>query len=437
MEHCVPKAMNRTITSLGQESKTRREILRGTAALLVYTATASTVGASPVGEAGSPLPKPTRNQNVEYGQDTLPAGVRSRRVDINNGLRMHVLEAGFETRGRRCVVLLHGFPELAYTWRHQLLPLAAAGFHVIAPDLRGSGRSVYTAVAFDDDLLPYSTLNRVGDILGLVHALGYENVAAIVGHDWGGPTAQWCSMVRPDVFQSVVSLSTPFFGSPTLPLAKTSRPATAAVSVDIDKDLAALARPRKHYSTYSASRDANENMWHAPQGMHDFLRALYYFKSADFKGNKPFPLKSWSAAELAKMPTYYIMDLDRGMAETVAAEMPSKAQIDACKWLTEHDLTVYAAEYSRTGFQGGLNNYRVGTDPSFSGRTIDVPALYIGGDSEWAVYQSPGAFEAMRTVCTHLRGVYIVTRAGHSIPEEQPERVNKLLLGFLREVATT
>ena len=436
MEDCVAKTRTRTIAAFRREGMTRRQILQGAGALLIYSAAARTVRANPAGEEHSALPQPTRNQDVEYGQDTLPVGVRSRRVHTNNSQTMHVLEAGFETRGRRCVVLLHGFPELAYTWRHQLLPLAAAGFHVIAPDLRGYGRSVSAAVAFDDDLLPYSTLNRVADILGLVHALGYKNVAAIVGHDWGGPTAQWCSMVRPDVFHSVVSLSTPFFGSPTLPLAKTIRP-IAAASVDIDRDLAALPRPRKHYFTYSATRGANANMWHAPQGVHDLLRALYYFKSADFKGNRPFPLKSSSAPELAKMPTYYIMDLDKGMAETVAAEMPSKAQIDTCKWLTEDDLAVYATEYTRTGFQGGLNYYRVGADPSFSRRTIDVPALYIGGDSEWAVYQSPGAFEAMRTVCTHLRGVHIVTRAGHSIPEEQPEQVNKLLLGFLQGVTAT
>jgi pimeloyl-ACP methyl ester carboxylesterase len=408
---------------------TRRQILRGAGAVLAYAA-----GASAIAAAG-------RNGDVEYGQDTLPAGVRSRRVNNNNGLTMHVLEAGYETPGRRCVVLLHGFPELAYTWRHQLLPLAAAGFHVIAPDLRGYGRSAATAVAFDDDLLPYSLLNRVSDILGLARALGHEKVASVVGHDWGGPTAQWCALVRPDVFQSVVTLSTPFFGPPTLPLPAASSPAAPMPRVDMQEQLAALARPRKHYFEYCATRAANENMWHAPQGVHDLLRALYYFKSADFKGNKPFPLKSWSASELAKMPTYYVMDLDQGMAETVAAQMPSDAQIATCKWLTEQDLRVYAAEYIRTGFQGGLNYYRIGTDPrydaelnSFSGRTIDVPAVYLGGDREWAVYQSPGAFESMRTVCTRLRGVHLVAQAGHSLPEEQPRQVNKLLLGFLREI---
>jgi pimeloyl-ACP methyl ester carboxylesterase len=295
----VAKTRTRTSSASRREGMTRRQIIQGAGALLIYSAAGSTLGASPGGERGLALPKP-RNLDVEYGQATLPAGVRSRRFDIDNDLTMHVLEAGFETRGRRCVVLLHGFPELAYTWRHQLLPLAAAGFHVIAPDLRGYGRSVSTPVSFDDDLLPYSAVNRVGDILGLVRALGYKEVTAIAGHDWGGATAQWCSRVRPDVFRSVVSLSTPFFGSPTLSLPPKKR--VTAASVDIDKDLAALPRPRKHYFTYSATRDANESMWHAPQGVHDLLRALYYFKSADFKGNRPFPLKSWSASELAKMP---------------------------------------------------------------------------------------------------------------------------------------
>lgn len=123
-------------------------------------------------------------------------------------------------------------------------------------------------------------------------------------------------------------------------------------------------------------------MWHAPQGVHDLLRALYHFKSADWKGNKLFVLKSWTASELARMPAYYIMDLDKGIAETMATEMPSRAQIAACEWLTDEDLQVYGTEYIRTGFQGGLNAYRILANPqysvglkSFSGRTIDVPSV--------------------------------------------------------------
>jgi pimeloyl-ACP methyl ester carboxylesterase len=336
--------------------------------------------------------------------------------------------------------LLHGFPELAYSWRNQLLPLARAGFHVIAPDLRGYGRSAAVPVAFRDDLRPYSVLNRVVDILGLVRALGYEKVAAIVGHDWGGPTAQWCARVRPDVFHSVVSISTPFLGAPTLPLAVADPASDRAREVDFEQELARLPRPRKHYSSYSASERANEDMWHAPQGVHDLLRALYHFKSADWDGNKPFPLKSWAASELAKMPPYYIMDRDKGIAETMATAMPSREQIAACRWMTEQDLRVYSTEFMRTGFQGGLNYYRVGADRTsglnaFAGRTIDVPACYIGGGREWAVYQSPGAFEGMQKVCTRLLGIHLVPEAGHSIVEERPDDVNTLLVRFFDAAA--
>jgi pimeloyl-ACP methyl ester carboxylesterase len=366
-----------------------------------------------------------RNLNVLYGQDTLPAGIRSRIIDNNNGVKMHVLEAGFGDPQRPCLVLLHGFPELAYTWRNQLLPLAAAGYHVMAPELRGYGRSVSTPVKFDDDLLPYALLNRVADVLGFVRALGYKKVAAVIGHDWGGPTAAWCALLRPDVFRSVVLMSTPF--------GKTRQPA-----VDIERDLAELRRPRKHYQWYSATAAANEDMWHAPQGVHDLLRAMYYFKSADWKGNKPFRLKSWRALDLAKMPAYYIMDLDKGIAETMGTEMPSEAQISACHWMSEKDLQVYSSEYIRTGFQGGLNSYRIFGTPgdrnSYSDRTIDIPSCFIGGANDWGVYQSPGAFEAMQHgACTKLLGVHLVNGAGHSLAEEQPQQINQLLLEFLHQ----
>ena len=290
-----------------------------------------------------------------------------------------MLEAGFEKPGTRCVIFLHGFPELAYTWRHQLVAMARAGFHAIAPDLRGYGRTAATPVRFEYDLYPYSRLNPVSDVLGLTRALGYEKVAAVVGHDWGAPIAQWCALVRPDVFRSVVSMSNPFYATPSFRLDTAGHPVAAAPSGDIDRDLAALPRPRKHYVEYSASREANENMWHAPQGVHDLLRAMYYFKSAEWPGNHPFALKASSAAEFAKLPIYYVMDLDKGIAETMATAMPTREQIAACRWMTEADLRVYADEYTRTGFQGGLNAYRVLTDRAyaaelnpFAGRQINV-----------------------------------------------------------------
>jgi pimeloyl-ACP methyl ester carboxylesterase len=373
------------------------------------------------------------NGDVAYGQTTLPVGIRSRFASNVNGISMHVLEAGFEGGRRPCVLLLHGFPELAYSWRKVMLPLAEAGFHVVAPDLRGYGRSGGSDVAFDDDLRPFTLLNYVRDALGLVLALGHQPVAAVVGHDYGSPVAAWCALVRPDVFRSVALMSAPFGGPPPLPV-------DASADERVVRELALLRPPRKHYQWYYSTRAANGDMRHCPQGVHDFLRAYYHMKSADWPENRPFPLASWSAEELATLPRYYVMDLDKTMPETVAPALPSASQIAACPWLPDEELAVYSAEYARTGFQGGLQSYRVGTDPAwwaelglFCGRTIDVPACFIAGASDWGVYQRPGRLEAMQaTACTQLRGVHLVPGAGHWVQQERPEAVSALLLDFLR-----
>src|ERR1043165_9557846 len=146
----------------------------------------------------------------------LPASIRSRYVDNINGLRMHVLEAGFETKGRPCVLLLHGFPELAFSWRKVMPALAEAGYHVIAPDQRGYGRTTGWEAAYDGALTPARLPNLVRDALGLVSAVGYTHVDAVIGHDFGSPVAAWCALVRPDVFRSVALMSAPFGGGPAL-----------------------------------------------------------------------------------------------------------------------------------------------------------------------------------------------------------------------------
>ena len=154
----------------------------------------------------------------------LPPAIRSRFVDGINGLRMHVLEAGFETRGRPCVLLLHGFPELAYSWRKVMPVLAEAGYHVIAPDQRGYGRTTGWDADYDGDLNAFRMLNLVRDALGLVSAFGYRSVDAVVGHDFGSPVAAWCALVRPDVFRSVALMSAPFAGPPPLPFNTSDAP---------------------------------------------------------------------------------------------------------------------------------------------------------------------------------------------------------------------
>jgi pimeloyl-ACP methyl ester carboxylesterase len=371
----------------------------------------------------------------------LHSAIRSRFVEDINGLTMHVLEAGFETRGRPCVLLLHGFPELAFSWRKAMPPLAEAGYHVIAPDQRGYGRTIGWSSDFDGDLAPFRLTNVVRDALGLVSALGYRRVAAVVGHDFGSPVAAWCALLRPDVFQSVIMMSAPFSGPPKLPFDTADKPATPGAEDAVHRELASMSRPRKHYQWYYSTRQANSDMVHAPQGLHDFLRAYYHHKSADWKENQPYPLTSWSAAELAKLPTYYVMDLTKTMPETVSKEMPNAAAIAANQWLPEPELAFYAAEYARTGFQGGLQWYRCGTSGAFdselqlwSGKTIDVPSCFISGKQDWGTYQRPGMFEAMQSsACTAMFGCHLIDDAGHWVQQEQPEEVNRLVLQFLAD----
>jgi len=370
----------------------------------------------------------------------LPPGLRARHVPDVNGLRIHILESGFETPDRPCLLLLHGFPELAFSWRKIMPALAAAGFHVIAPDLRGYGRTSGWDVGTDHGLPSFRLLNAVRDALGLVAALGYRSVAAVIGHDFGSPVAAWCALVRPDVFRSVVLMSAPFGGAPALPF-DTLRHPVPPPGPDIHAALAQLPRPRKHYQWYYSTPPANDDMWHCGQGVHAFLRAYYHHKSADWRQNRPFRLVGWTADELAKMPTYYIMDRDEDMPATVAHEMPSPTEIAACRWLPDDELRVYSNEYARTGFQGGLNWYRRGTgglDISelqlFSGRTIDVPAMFVAGSSDWGTYQNPGAVERMQqNACTRFMGCHLVDGAGHWVQQEQAGKVTELLLGFLRE----
>jgi pimeloyl-ACP methyl ester carboxylesterase len=348
--------------------------------------------------------------------------LKSRIVDGVNGLRMHVLEAG--TPGRPCVLLLHGFPELSYSWRRVMPPLAEAGFHVLSPDQRGYGRTTGWDNRYGGDLASFRILSIVADALALLQRIGIQT-AHVVGHDFGSPVAAYAALTRPDVFRSLVLMSAPFGGPPS-----------ALPSAEIHRELA--KRGRKHYQWYYSTREADADMSECRQGIADFLRAYYHFKSADWPGNRPYPLKSWSAGELAKLPTYYVMELDRDMAETVAPEMPARP----AAWLTNEELAFYAEEFARTGFQGGLQWYRCATGSQFvaelmklSGRTIDVPSLFVAGAADWGIYQKPGEYERMqREACTQMRGCHLVQGAGHWVQQEQPEAVNRLLLDFLRSL---
>jgi pimeloyl-ACP methyl ester carboxylesterase len=376
-------------------------------------------------------------------QHVLPTGIRSRFVNEVNGLRMHILEAGYEQQDKPLLLLLHGFPELAYSWRKVILPLAAAGYHVVAPDQRGYGRTSGWDGNYDGDYTSFRMLNLVRDVLSLVSALGYHRVVGLVGHDSGANVSAWASLIRPDVFRSVTLMSAPFGGPPALPFDTDRKGANAPPASSIQDNLAALKRPRKHYQWYYSTREANNDMWKCAQGVHAFLRAYYHHKSADWQQNKPFPLAAWRATELEKMPTYYIMDLHENMAQTVAHEMPAPEAIAANQWLPDHELAVYAEEYGRNGFQGGLQWYRCNTSQKlqadmqiFSGRTIDVPSCFIAGKSDWGIYQRPGSdmIKMQQDVLTNmLGGCHLVDGAGHWVQQERPQQVSDLLLQFLRK----
>ena len=228
------------------------------------------------------------DRDTAYGRVPLPAGIRSRMAANGNGLDMHFLEAGFEEPGRPCALLLHGFPELAYSWRRVMPALAEAGFHVVAPDQRGYGRTTGWDADYDADLAPYRLFNLVRDVMGLLDAIGHRDVALLAGHDYGASVAAWAALIRPDIFRRLVLMSAPFPGPPDI----SPQPPPAR---SIHDDLAALDRPRKHYHWYYSTRPANADMRDCPQGVHDFLRAYFHHKSADWAGNRPFRLAGWTA----------------------------------------------------------------------------------------------------------------------------------------------
>ncbi|MCQ8239899.1 alpha/beta fold hydrolase [Rhizosaccharibacter radicis] len=376
-----------------------------------------------------------------------PDGIRRRELPGINGLTVSVLEAGFETAGRPAVLLLHGFPEIAYSWRRTMPALAAAGYHAIAPDMRGYGDTTGWDASPRGDAASFRTHNQARDLLGVLAALGLRAVQAVVGHDVGSMVAAYCALVRPDMFRSLVMSSFPFDGPPAVPFGTALGPAGPNLPPrvpSLDERLALLPRPRQDSMAWFGTAGANLDMLGAPQGLHAFLRAYFHVKSADWPGNHPRPLASGSAEEIATLPTYYIMDQGTGMAATVAPHMPSPAEIAANRWLPEPDLAVYSSAFARTGFQGGLDWFRCHAGPIgrgeielFAGRTIDVPACFIAGAADWGIHRKPGALDRMRNAaCTRMDGVHLIDGAGHWVQQEQPERFNTILLDFLGRART-
>lgn len=326
-----------------------------------------------------------------------------------------------------------------------MVPLASAGYYVVALDQRGYGRTV----GWDaDDLNQFTLTNLVRDLVVLVYALGYDSVHCVVGHDFGAVSSSMCALMRGDLFKSLVMMSHPF-KAPALPPFGVAHNQDGAEGGggqapdggNITQALAALSPARKHYKWYNSSPTAAHDWENPPQGMQSYLRGYLHLKSAGWAKNDPHALKAWSAEEIAQMPEYYIMPLNSSMPEVVSSNMQGEDKDATTSWMSDMDLAVYVHEWSRTGFQGALNWYRCQTnagpaqmrDPLlFAGKKIEVPSVFISGEQDWGNYQQPGALEQLPQNCIDFKGVRLVKKAGHWPQQEQAEAVVDEILGFLR-----
>ena len=320
-----------------------------------------------------------------------------------------------------------------------MLPLAEAGYYVVAFDQRGYGRTTGwdTSSFANANMSEFALTNVVCDAVALVDTLGYRQVECIIGHDFGAVTASMSALMRPDRFKSVVMMSHPY-KAPDITHSGTPPPGS---SVDIQEELARLPEPRKHYKWYNSTSQAAGHWQNPPQGLQAFLRGYLHVKSADWKENTPHPLEGWTAEQVAKMPYYYVLPLAKTMPETIADMMAREDASATKRWMSDQDLDIYVQEWSRTGFQGGLNYYRTTTDPAqlndlepFAGKKIECPSTFISGVHDWGNYQQPGAIESFPHSCADFRGVRFIQGAGHWPQQEQPEKVVHELLRFLKSL---
>jgi pimeloyl-ACP methyl ester carboxylesterase len=360
--------------------------------------------------------------------------IKSNKIEVSTGLNVHYLEAStdyFNINDQPTVLLLHGFPELSFSWRKIIPNLAREGFRVIAPDMRGYGLTSGGSKTYESSISEYRLLSLSTDIVALLGALKINKVDMLVGHDAGSSVAGISAIIRPDVFQSVVMMSAPYTG---VPYVKTN----LLIEDTIHNDLENLSPPRKHYQWYYSTPEANSDMHLEKKELHKFLRAYYHMKSADWKSNNPYDLISWTAENIAKMPEYYIMKSNENMVQAVMPHFPKNRNFE--NWLTDEELDVYVNSFFKNSFQPALNWYRCMTSPDqnsdlkiFSNKKIEVPSCFIAGEKDWGIYQKPGALEKMeRDLCINYYGRHILKNAGHWVQQENPYDVTKTLLDFFK-----
>ena len=303
-----------------------------------------------------------------------------------NGIRMHIAEAGVGP----LVILCHGWPESWYSWRHQLAALAAAGYRAVAPDMRGYGRTDRPE-AIDQ----YSLLHLVGDIVGLIDALG-EATAVVAGHDWGAPVAWHAALLRPDRFRGVIGLSVPF-------------------------------RPRGSVRPTTVMPQTND--------------AIFYQLYFQEPGVAEAELERDTGATIRRVLVGGSGSGGLvGMVPRGGGFLDTKADARALPaWLTEADIAFYAAEFKRTGLRGGLNWYR-NIDrnwellAAWKHAKIMTPALYMAGDRDLVV-RFPGMdkfIPALKDSVPNLQKTIMLPGCGHWTQQERPDEVNAAMIEFLK-----
>jgi pimeloyl-ACP methyl ester carboxylesterase len=315
-----------------------------------------------------------------------------------NGIHIHIAEQG----SGPLVLLCHGFPESWYSWRHQMKALSLAGFHAVAPDMRGYGDTDRPG-----DIERYTLFHLVGDMIGVLDALG-EKKAVIAGHDWGAPVAWHAALMRPDRFRGVIGLSVPY----------RPRGSVAPTTVMPQTDEAAF------YQLYFQTPGVAEAELEADPRVS--LRKVLFSASGDVPRRNPGGTSSAA-----------------GMVPRAGGFLTRMLNPDALPaWLNDADVDFYVKQYQRSGFRGGLNWYR-NIDRNwemlapFAGASVTVPALYMAGDLDIVV-----SFPRMKEVIAdlsryvpQLRDTIMLPGCGHWTQQERPNEVNDAMIHFLRSLA--
>ncbi len=362
----------------------RRDMLWAGGALTVGAAFANAPKAA-AAEPGGSGPEPT-----SWVDSAMPE--MTHRMIETNGIRLHVAEQGEGP----LVILCHGFPECWYSWRHQLPALAKAGFRAVAPDLRGYGRSDRP-----EELEQYTILHDIGDIVGLVDALGAKQ-AVIAGHDVGAAIAWQAALLRPDLFRAVIALSPPFrprgfgdSGPPTTLMPRNENAVFYQLFLQTPEAEAALGRDLRRT-----------------------FRSQFYALSGD-------------------RPPSAAGGFPAGMVPRKGAVLTDPVSLPA--WVTESDIDVYVAEFTRSGFRGPLAWWR-NIDRSwellapFSGATVTIPALYIAGDRDFVAAVFSPSIAKQSAMVPKLRPAIMLPGCGHWTQQERAPEVSAAMIDFLRSL---